>query len=42
MGTDSSSFTEGKSCLRNLLAFYDGVAAVVDERRATDIAYLDL
>lgn len=34
-------FTKGKSCMINLIAFYDDVAGWVDEERAADITYLD-
>jgi len=34
-------FTKGKSCLTNLIAFYDGMTSWVDERRAVDVVHLD-
>ena len=34
-------FTKGKSCLPNLIAFYDDMTGWVDEGRAVDVFYLD-
>ncbi|KAF1478004.1 putative RNA-directed DNA polymerase from transposon X-element, partial [Eudyptula minor novaehollandiae] len=34
-------FTRGRSCLTNLISFYDGVTRLVDEGKAVDVVYLD-
>ena len=34
-------FTKGKSCLTNLIDFYDGMTGWGDEGRAVDVVYLD-
>jgi len=34
-------FMKGRSCLTNLISFYDQVTHLVDEAKAVDVVYLD-
>ncbi|GAB0209228.1 hypothetical protein GRJ2_003388500 [Grus japonensis] len=34
-------FVKGRSCLTNLISFYDKVTLLVDEGKAVDVVYLD-
>jgi len=34
-------FMKGRSCLTNLISFYDRVTCLVDEGKAVDVVYLD-
>jgi len=39
--SNQHGFTKGKSCLTNLIAFYDGMTSWIKESRAVDIVCLD-
>ena len=41
VGSGQHGFTNEKSCLTHLIAFYDGMTGWVDEGRAVDVVYLD-
>ena len=34
-------FMKGRSCLTNVISFYDLVTSLVDEGKAADVVYLD-
>jgi len=34
-------FMKGRSCLTNLISFYDQMTHLVDEEKAVDVVYLD-
>jgi len=41
IGPSQHGFMKGRSCLNNLIFFYDQVTRLVDEAKAVDVVYLD-
>uniref|UniRef100_A0A8B9G3P6 Reverse transcriptase domain-containing protein n=1 Tax=Amazona collaria TaxID=241587 RepID=A0A8B9G3P6_9PSIT len=42
LGGSQNGFTKGKSCLTNLVVFYEGATEIMDRARAVDVIYRDL
>ncbi|KAJ7428841.1 rna-directed dna polymerase from mobile element jockey-like [Willisornis vidua] len=40
--TSQHGFKKGRSCLINLISFYDQVTCLVDEGKTVDVVHLDL
>ncbi|XP_069792574.1 uncharacterized protein, partial [Narcine bancroftii] len=41
LGSNQHDFVRGRSCLTNLIEFFEGVTKKVDEGKAVDVVYLD-